>query len=308
MTHRVYYILKSGVGQVLNTDSYFCEKSSRKNGRVLKTMKKIAVINDLSGFGKCSLTAAIPVISALGLECCPMPTAVLSNQTGSESFYCDDFTDKMDFFTSEWKKLGVRFDGILTGFIASHRQAEKIFRFLDEFQNDDTVFFCDPVMADDGQIYDIYDKAMCDAVTRLAKRADIISPNLTELCVLTGESYEVLSSSDPDDIAKAASSLLNDTLSTVIVTGIKKDDTVLNVVADKSGFKTVSSKKYGGSFSGTGDLFAAAVAGLTVKGEAPLCATEKAVEFLEGAIRDSYEENTDRNFGVNFEKYLGKLM
>jgi len=95
---------------------------------------------------------------------------------------------------------------------------------------------------------------------------------------------------------------------TVIVTGIKKDDTVLNVVADKSGFKTVSSKKYGGSFSGTGDLFAAAVAGLTVKGETPLCATEKAVEFLEGAIRDSYEENTDRNFGVNFEKYLGKLM
>lgn len=308
MTHRVYYILKSGVGQVLNTDSYFGEKSSRKNGRVLKTMKKIAVINDLSGFGKCSLTVAIPVISALGLECCPMPTAVLSNQTGFESFYCDDFTDKMDFFTSEWKKLGVRFDGILTGFIASHRQAEKIFRFLDEFQNDDTVFFCDPVMADDGKIYDIYDKAMCDAVTRLAKRADIISPNLTELCVLTGESYEALSSSEPDDIAKAASSLLNDTLSTVIVTGIKKDDTVLNVVADKSGFKTVSSKKYGGSFSGTGDLFAAAVAGLTVKGEAPLCATEKAVEFLEGAIRDSYEENTDRNFGVNFEKYLGKLM
>lgn len=160
MTHRVYYILKSGVGQVLNTDSYFGKKSSRKNGRVLKTMKKIAVINDLSGFGKCSLTAAIPVISALGLECCPMPTAVLSNQTGFESFYCDDFTDKMDFFTSEWKKLGVRFDGILTGFIASHRQAEKIFRFLDEFQNDDTVFFCDPVMADDGK-FTIYTTRLC---------------------------------------------------------------------------------------------------------------------------------------------------
>ena len=271
-------------------------------------MKKIAVINDLSGFGKCSLTAAIPVISALGLECCPMPTAILSNQTGFESFYCDDFTDKLDFFTDEWKKLGVRFDGILTGFIASHRQAEKIFRFLDEFQTDDTVFFCDPVMADDGEIYDTYDKAMCDAVARLAKRADIISPNLTELCVLTGESYEALSSSESDDIAKAASSLLNDTLSTVIVTGIKKGDAVLNVVADKSGYKTFSSKKYGGSFSGTGDLFAAAVAGLTVKGETPLCATIKAVEFLEGAIRDSYEENTDRNFGVNFEKYLGKLM
>lgn len=81
----------------------FGEKSSRKNGRVLKTMKKIAVINDLSGFGKCSLTAAIPVISALGLECCPMPTAVLSNQTGFESFYCDDFTDKMDFSQASGK-------------------------------------------------------------------------------------------------------------------------------------------------------------------------------------------------------------
>lgn len=103
MTHRVYYILKSGVGQVLNTDSYFGKKSSRKNGRVLKTMKKIAVINDLSGFGKCSLTAAIPVISALGLECCPMPTAVLSNQTGFESFYCDDFTVKMVFSRASGK-------------------------------------------------------------------------------------------------------------------------------------------------------------------------------------------------------------
>lgn len=100
-TSGILYI-KSGVGQVLNTDSYFGKNHLEKRKGV-KNHEKIAVINDLSGFGKCSLTAAIPVISALGLECCPMPTAVLSNQTGFESFYCDDFTDKMDFFTSEWK-------------------------------------------------------------------------------------------------------------------------------------------------------------------------------------------------------------
>lgn len=205
------------------------------------------------------------------------------------------------------EKLGVRFDGILTGFIASHRQAEKYFVFLTNFKMTTPFFSVIPLWRMTENLRYIR-QGYVRRRNASRKRADIISPNLTELCVLTGESYEALSSSEPDDIAKAASSLLNDTLSTVIVTGIKKDDTVLNVVADKSGFKTVSSKKYGGSFSGTGDLFAAAVAGLTVKGEAPLCATEKAVEFLEGAIRDSYEENTDRNFGVNFEKYLGKLM
>ena len=100
--------------------------------------KKIAVINDLSGFGKCSLTAAISVIAAMGVQPCPLPTAILSAQTGYPSYFCDDYTDKMDEFRKEWKKMGVSFDGIYTGFMAGGRQIEKVFDFLDDFYTEDT--------------------------------------------------------------------------------------------------------------------------------------------------------------------------
>ena len=110
--------------------------------------KKVAVINDLSGLGRCSLTAAISVLSAMGIQTCPLPTAILSSQTEYPSYYCYDFTDKMDYFRQEWKKLGTCFSGIYTGYIASVPQIEEIFHFLDTFQTPDTFLLVDPVMGD----------------------------------------------------------------------------------------------------------------------------------------------------------------
>ncbi len=149
-------------------------------------MRKIAVVNDISGMGRCSLTAAIPVLSVLGLECCPLPTAVLSNQTGYDSFFCADFTEQMEAYIAEWRKRRINFDGILTGYLASARQADTILSFLEEFKTENTLYVCDPVMADDGRVYDTYDDALCGKIKMLAGKADVITPNLTELCILTG--------------------------------------------------------------------------------------------------------------------------
>lgn len=259
------------------------------------------------------MTAALPVLSVLKTECCPLPTAILSNQTGYDSFYCDDFTDRMDRYVAEWRKLGVRFDGILTGYLASAEQADKILRFLDEFQTEDTLYVCDPVMADDGRVYDTYDCALCEKIAALARRANVLTPNLTELCILTGADFTALqaqsgSANYTEQIAQLAASFLSDTLHTVVVTGVCVGDEIRNICVTKDGVTVVNSKRYGGSFSGTGDLFSAVLAGSLVNGETAESAVQKAVRFLEVSIRDSFREGTNRNDGVNFQKYLEMLL
>ena len=157
--------------------------------------KKVAVINDLSGLGRCSLTAAISVLSAMGIQTCPLPTAILSSQTEYPSYYCYDFTDKMDYFRQEWKKLGTCFSGIYTGYIASVPQIEEIFHFLDTFQTPDTFLLVDPVMGDDGMTYDMYTSEFLSAMKELTARADVITPNITEFCLLTDMDYNTLQNS-----------------------------------------------------------------------------------------------------------------
>lgn len=163
-------------------------------------MKKIALINDLSGFGKCSLTAAISVVSVMGIHAVPLPTAVLSAQTGFPSFYCDDYTDRMDFFTDEWKKMGADFDGIHSGYLAGPSQIKKVLRFLDTFQTNASIYLADPVMGDDGRHIKAFSQELLDGMKQLCARATITTPNLTELCLLTGTDYAKLTAfADTDD-------------------------------------------------------------------------------------------------------------
>ena len=147
-------------------------------------MKKIAVLNDLSGLGKCSLTAAIPVISVMGIQACPLPTAVLSCQTGFPSYFCDDYTDRMDKFMDEWKNLDFHPDGIYTGFLADAAQADKVVSFIEQFGGENVKILVDPVMGDDGEEYPIYTEALCEKMRFLVKRAAVITPNLTEALLL----------------------------------------------------------------------------------------------------------------------------
>lgn len=272
-------------------------------------VKRIAVINDLSGFGRCSLTAALPVISAIGIEACPLPTAILSNQTGYPSFFCTDYTENLYSYINEWRKLGVKFDGILTGYLTSAKQAEIIYDFVEEFADVNTLVFVDPVMADDGVLYDTYDSNLCKKVKKLTEKANIIAPNLTELCILCDADYEkVTHENSIQKTSEIAASLLTDTLKTVIVTGVKIDDEIHNIIVDKSGKTVVKSKLIEGSYSGTGDLFSSIVCAEIVKGKSVLQAVNIATVFLQKSIEDTYKENTDRNNGVNFQQHLEVLI
>ena len=265
-------------------------------------MKKIAVVNDISGFGRCSLTAALPVISSFGLQCCPLVTGVYSNQTGYDSYKNVDLTDSLHSFIDEWKKLGAHFDAIITGFVTSAKQGEIIANFIDDFR-DGALVVVDPVMADDGEVYDGFDKERINSVISLAKKADIITPNLHELCIIAGREFsENLTDIDICDMSKSSG------VDTVITTGIKRDDKVLTAVYHGDEFETVAQQKLGGSFSGTGDILASYVTAAIVSSDNVFTAVKKACSFIEQAIRLTLAENGETPYraeGVYFEKLLG---
>ena len=273
------------------------------------TLKKIAVINDISGFGKCSLTVSLPIISALQIECNPIPTAILSNQTGYDDFYSVDFTENMTPYIDVWKKQNVHFDAILTGYLASEKQVNVILDFIENFKDENTLVFIDPVMADDGVMYDTYDEKLCEKVKTLTKKANIITPNLTELCILCGADYKrIARENNVAEIGNLASSLLNETTKTVIVTGVKNDSEIINLIVDESGINLVKSALLKGSYSGTGDIFSSIVCGGLTKGMNVTNAVSLATEFIYNSIKSTptsldYEPN-----GVNFQNQLEMLI
>ena len=287
-------------------------------------MKKIAVINDLSGLGKCSLTAAIPVISVMGVQACPLPTAVLSNQTGYESYYCDDFTYHMDAYMKEWKKRGFHPDGIYTGFLSDERQADQILSFLREFADNDTLILMDTVMGDQGEVYPVYSEGMRKRLMDLAGYAQVITPNLTEALLLLGNKDEMerqwkefktlpveVFMGEIEKIGKTLEETYD--LRAAVITGIDlpgSDGTLRmgNLIRENKETDWVIGIKTGGSYSGTGDLFASVLSAGLVKGFSMKGCAGKAVDFISAAISDAVKEGTDRNDGVCFERYLGKLL
>lgn len=286
-------------------------------------MKKIAVLNDLSGLGKCSLTAAIPVISVMGVQACPMPTAILSNQTGYDSYYCDDYTEHMDQIMEEWKKRRFCPDGIYTGFVAGERQIKKILKFLSLFRKKDTLVLTDPVMGDRGRAYDFLTKELCEKMKDLVRQADVITPNLTEAMLLR-YSFEELEEKwkefswekgihfqkKIEDLAKEIQKQYD--TKALVITGIdlieeNGSTKIGNFILEQGETSWVITEKYGGSYSGTGDLFASVLSAGMVKNLKMRTCVEKAVRFLSKAIQDTVKEGTDRNDGVCFETYLYQL-
>lgn len=240
-------------------------------------MKKIALINDLSGFGKCSLTAAIPVISVLGIQPCPLPTAVLSAQTGFSSYYCDDFTDRMNYFTDEWKKMQESFDGIYSGYLGSAAQMHNVLYFLENFHTDNTLYLADPVMGDNGRRIRIFTDELLNCMKELTRHASVITPNLTELCLLADIDYHILTkhASDKDYLSyveDTARKLLPRALTsqTIVITGIVRRQPdcafVGNLAVTAKNHYYLETPYLGESFSGTGDLFASIIIGSLVNG------------------------------------------
>lgn len=282
-------------------------------------MKKVAVIQDMSSFGKCSLTAAMPVLSVMGVQAVPLPTAILTAQTGYSSFYCEDLTSKMDYFVDEWSKLGTTFDGIHTGFVTGKEQIDNIFRFLSVFHSSNTTLLVDPVMGDLGEVYKMFTGELLDRMKELVKCADIITPNITECCLLTGLSYDKLQSYQEDSdylqaLEEAGHQLQQATGANVIITGLNPPPTDANkryvgnmyVDADRS-FSSI--REYNGeSYSGTGDLFASVIMGGMMRGQDLVESMKLAEAFLAASIEATSKEQIPREAGVNFEKFLRMLL
>ncbi|MGN0500251.1 MAG: pyridoxamine kinase [Ruminococcus sp.] len=280
--------------------------------------KKAVLINDLSGLGKCSLTAAIPVLSVMGIQACPMPTAVLTSQTGFKSFYCNDCTDKLDYYTQEWKKLGFQPDGIYTGFLSSEKQVDKILNFINSFETENTLVLVDPVMGDGGRTYSLFTDTLACKMKKLVTAADVITPNLTECCILCDIDYcEFVKNAESPDfidrIAELGKALLKRYgVKIVIITGIEHKDSdgtirVLNLVASDEEVFCVSCKKIGGSYSGTGDLFASVIFSGLLRGDSLRDTVNLAVNFIETSLHDTVNLGIDRNEGIEFEKNLNLL-
>ena len=286
-------------------------------------MKKIAVIQDLSGLGKCSLTAAIPVISVMGVQAVPLPTAVLSNQTGYPSYYCDDHTEHMEQIMTEWEKRKFSPDGIYTGFLADEEQADKIQDFFQRFRTENTMVLVDPVMGDNGRAYGIYTEGLREKMLQLVGNAHVITPNLTEaLLLLYGKEgmekrYASLLELDGrkrlEQIGKIGEQLKKEYgLQAAVITGVESQAELCvhqmgNLVVENGHSSWCFAPKIGGSYSGTGDLFASVLSAGLVKEMSMMSCVELAVNFLSKAIAQTVQEGTDRNDGVCFEAYLGEL-
>ncbi|AMO32297.1 pyridoxamine kinase [Lysinibacillus sphaericus] len=281
-------------------------------------MKKVAVIQDMSSFGKCSLTAAMPVLSVMGMQAVPLPTAILTAQTGYSSFYCEDLTSRMDYFMDEWSKLGASFDGIHTGFVTGKEQIDNIFRFLGVFHSTDTTLLVDPVMGDHGEVYKMFTGDLLERMKELVKCADIITPNVTECCLLTGLSFERMQSYQHEIdyiqvLEEAGQQLQQATGAKVIITGLNPPTAagkryVGNMFVDaERSFHSI--RDYNGeSYSGTGDLFASVIMGGMMRGQDLVESMKLAETFLAAAIEATSKEQVPREAGVHFEQFLRMLL
>lgn len=273
---------------------------------LMNKMKKVAAINDLSGSSRCSLTVAMPVISAMGIQCCVLPTAILSNHTGYKSFYFEDFTDGMEQFATNWQKQNLKFDCIYSGFLGSDRQIETVERFIEKFVDESTKILIDPVMGDDGKIYSTYTEKMCTEMKKLAAAADVITPNITEACVLSDTKYKS-ESADENDLRKMADKIAALGAKNIVITGIIDGDRVSNYVYRGGEGVFVSSPLARMTYSGTGDLFASVLCGMITNGSDIISAVKTASDYTAMVTQKSCELGIAWEEGVCFELFMKEL-
>ncbi|MBR6770962.1 MAG: pyridoxamine kinase [Lachnospiraceae bacterium] len=269
--------------------------------------KKIAVINDLSGFGRCSLAVAMPIISYMGIQSCPVPTSIFSNHTGFQDYFFDDYTEHMEEYMSKWCKLGLEFEGITSGFLGSKRQIELVIRFIEEFRSERTRVIVDPVMGDYGKIYATYTEELCREMERLTAYADILTPNLTECCKLTKTPYKEGEWKEAE-LEQMAELLLEKGPKNVVITGIPQGDFIVNYIKEKGKeARIISTCKVGTERSGTGDVFASIIAADAVNGVEFERSVRKASHFVRDCILRSLELQIPLTDGVCFEDILYTL-
>ncbi|MDS1029268.1 pyridoxamine kinase [Bacillota bacterium LX-D] len=276
-----------------------------------KLIPKVAALHDLSGFGRCSLTVIIPVLSSLGIQVCPLPTAILSTHSGGfGEFYFQDFTDHMKDYAFHWKSIGLDFECIYSGFLGSAKQIDIVLELFKEFKSKDKqLLVVDPVMGDYGKLYKTYTLEMQKKMRLLVKEANVITPNLTEACFLLEEPYTEKAFSQPKlkYFLKKLSEMGPDT---VIITSIKTENGRFENIGYKRSEDTYWKVAYDyvpAHYPGTGDIFTSVLIGNLLMEDNLPTAMDKATQFVSIAVRTTYDYGTPVREGVLLEKILVQL-
>ena len=249
-------------------------------------VKRIAAVHDLSGFGRVSLTVVIPILSSMGFQVCPLPTAVLSSHTQYPEFSILDLTDEMPRIIAEWKKLDVQFDAFYTGYLGAPRQVQIVSDFIDDFRQPDSLVVVDPVLGDNGRLYTNFDESMIREMRHLATKADVITPNLTELFYLMDKPYKA---DNTDEELKSYLRLLSDAGPQVVI--------ITSVPVHEESHKT----------SVTGDTFTSVITGALLQGDSLPIALDRATQFILQGIRATFGYEYDNREGILLEKVLHNL-
>ena len=268
---------------------------------------RIAAIHDLSCFGRCSLTIALPVLSAMGCQCCPLPTALLSAHTGFPGNTFLDLTVEMGRIADHWAAMDLQFDAIYSGFLGSADQVDTVARFFDTFKKSDTAVIVDPVMGDHGTAYRTCTPELCRGMRVLAENSDVITPNLTEAALLLDRPYEEVRQADAYEVVRRLS--LGGRRS-VVLTGYFSEPGQTGALCfdrDSGESKAVQTPREPQDFSGTGDLFASVLAGGVARGVPLFQAAQAAADFVRDCIARTLAEGLTEQDGVDFEPLLGQL-
>ena len=268
---------------------------------------RIAAIHDLSCFGRCSLTIALPVLSAMGCQCCPLPTALLSAHTGFPGNTFLDLTAEMGRIADHWTAMDLQFGAIYSGFLGSADQVDTVARFFSTFKKSSTAVIVDPVMGDHGTAYRTCTPELCRGMRVLAENSDVITPNLTEAALLLDRPYEEIRQADAYEVVRRLS--LGGRRS-VVLTGYSSEPGQTGTLCfdrDSGESKAVQTPREPQDFSGTGDLFASVLAGGVARGVPLFQAAQAAADFVRDCIARTLAEGLTEQDGVDFEPLLGQL-
>ena len=276
-----------------------------------KGARKVAVVQDMSGFGRCSMTVALPVLAAMGSQCCPVPTAYLSAHTGFSpegGAVFHDMTEQMEGVMGHWTALGVSLDAIYSGFLGSAGQVNHLLKFLSRFRREGTLVLADPVMGDHGRAYRTCTPDLRARMSQLCAQADLITPNLTEAAMLLEEEYR--ERPDPALIRAWLERLSLGGTRSVVITGVSAGEGEIGAASIDRGTGKISvamTRREEGSFPGTGDLFASVLLGGLLREETLEKAAALAADFVRRAVRRTLDLGTPVLEGVQFEGLLGAL-
>lgn len=272
--------------------------------------KKIALINDITGFGRCSVAVMAPIVSAMKIQAVPIPTAVLSTHTQFPVYFFDDYTPKMRDYIQTYKDINLTFDAIATGFLGSEEQVEIVIDFIKYFHTKDSLVLVDPVMGDYGKLYKTYTPAMCNKMKELVQYAEILTPNLTELCTLLDEKYPDEGRISLEKLETMCEKLSFKGPKHIVVTGIpfnKKQ--ILNFIYNKGeDYQLIMSDKIGDDRSGTGDAISSVIAGMYMNGHTLYESAKKATTFVSKCIKYCEDNKVPNYWGLCFEMFMKDLM